>query len=67
MVRGELYTEPEERKPTIHISMYMNGAKSAFLVVAASRIRRLQQKDFLSVSAHEHNFTDQGTEAEGRG
>jgi hypothetical protein len=47
--------------------MHMSGAKSAFLVVAASRIRRLQQKDLLSVSAHEHNFTDQGTEAEGRG
>jgi hypothetical protein len=39
-VQGEMYTAPEERKPTIHVSMHMNRAKSAFLVVAASRIRR---------------------------
>jgi hypothetical protein len=39
-VQGEMYTAPEERKPTIHVSMHMNGAKSSFLVVAASRIRR---------------------------
>jgi hypothetical protein len=31
-VQGEVYTAPEERKPTIHVSMHMNRAKSLFLL-----------------------------------